>query len=341
MTCSTNRNPIPPCPEGFIEKTNKYHEQCCYVSKNKTNLKELIIFNLNTLISHHRSSKEPFKVNAYKKALDKIKLIDVVNSENDIQDIGGEKTKEKLKTIINTKENLPQVQQIINDSQFNILNQLMMIHGIGPVKAQELVNTHNIKSIADLKKNEQLLNDVQKRGLKYHSQILKRIPRDEMVLHDTFLKSILKNFTFNITGSYRRQAVDSGDIDILLTGSENNLKDCKEILLKSKYLLADGIFADGEHKIMAMCRLKKFKVARRVDLLYTPLHEYPFALLYFTGNQQFNISMRAHALSLGYTLNEQGLFHNNSKNRVEHIFTNEKDIFDFLNFPFVEPQKRM
>lgn len=348
MTCSTNRNPKPPCPEGFIQKTNIKQEECCYkATKNKQNemppinLKELIIFNLNTLISHHRSTKEPFKVNAYRKALDKIKLLDEIKDENDIKDIGGDKTKDKLKQLIDSKQNLPQVEEIIKNSSFTLVNELMEIHGIGPVAAHELVNTHGIKSIKDLKNNEHLLNDVQKKGLKYVAHIKKRIPREELLLHDEFLKNNLKGITYNITGSYRREAKDSGDIDVLLTGPENNLKACKEILLKSKYLLKDGIFADGEHKLMGMCRLKNTKVARRIDILFSPLNEYPFALLYFTGNSQFNINMRAHALTLGLSLNEQGLFFNDSKKPVEHEFNTEKDIFEYLQLTYVEPNKRI
>jgi DNA polymerase/3'-5' exonuclease PolX len=347
MSCSTNKNPTPPCPDGFTQKTNKKQEECCYKSTKKEqkethiNIKELIIFNLNTLISHHRNMKEPFKANAYRKALDRIKLLEEIKDEDDIKDIGGDKTKDKLKQIINSKQNLQQVQEIIKNSTFTIVNELMEIHGIGPVAANELVNTHGIKSITDMKKNQHLLNDVQKKGLKYATQIKKRIPREELLLHDEFLKVNLKGIIFNITGSYRREAMDSGDIDVLLTGPQNNLKYCKDLLLKSKYMLKDGIFADGEHKLMGMCRLKNTKVARRIDMLFTPLNEYPFALLYFTGNSQFNINMRAHALTLGLSLNEQGLFFNDSKKHVDHEFNTEKDIFDYLQLSYVEPNKRI
>ena len=48
-------------------------------------------------------------------------------------------------------------------------------------------------------------------------------------------------------------------------------------------------------------------MARRIDLLYSPPKEYAFAILYFTGSQEFNTVMRQHALDMGYTLNEHGI----------------------------------
>ena len=52
------------------------------------------------------------------------------------------------------------------------------VYGIGPKKAEELVKKHNITTIAELRaRQDELLNDVQKKGLKYYEDILKRIPR--------------------------------------------------------------------------------------------------------------------------------------------------------------------
>ena len=46
---------------------------------------------------------------------------------------------------------------------------------------------------------------------------------------------------------------------------------------------------------------------RRLDLRLVPLEQLPCALLYFTGSNVFNQGMRAHALQLGFTLNEYAL----------------------------------
>ena len=89
-----------------------------------------------------------------------------------------------------------------------------------------------------------------------------------------------------------------------------------------------------------MCKLPNEKHFRRIDLMYSPPHEFPFALLYFTGNFQFNIDMRAYAASIGYVLNEHGLFDKESNQSILTANT-EEDIFTFLNHEYIEPKNRL
>ena len=83
---------------------------------------------------------------------------------------------------------------------------------------------------------------------------------------------------------------------------------------------------------------------RRIDSLYTPKDEYPFALLYFTGSKIFNTVMRARALSMNYSLNEHGIYKMDGKkkgDKVQHHFATEKDIFQFLHMEYKEPHQRI
>ena len=48
-------------------------------------------------------------------------------------------------------------------------------------------------------------------------------------------------------------------------------------------------------------------INRHLDIIETTPGEWPFAVLYFTGSGGFNIKMRRHALSMGYTMNEYSL----------------------------------
>jgi DNA polymerase/3'-5' exonuclease PolX len=290
-------------------------------------------------MNFHKINKETFKMNAYKKTHSALQQKKSILTIDDIKEIGGAKIQEKMKYIIENNKNLNEVEDILQNDNVKSINILMEIHGIGPIKANELVTKYNIHTIKDLKDNNNLLNDIQNKGLKYHSDILKKIKRTEMVEHEIFLKQHIHS-DFTITGSYRRELDESGDIDILITGEENNLKIHIDKLIHEKYILKDGIFAYGEHKFMGMCKLKGCKLARRLDILFTPKHEYPFALLYFTGNYNFNINMRLHALSLGYSLNEQGLLDNKLKNKIQSTFESEMDIFEFLNYDYVSPKNR-
>lgn len=300
------------------------------------NYHEIIKFNLSTLYSKYKG-KDVFKARAYKKALDNLPFD--IYSEEDIQNIGGGKINDKIKYIIKTNKNLDEVDETIVDPEFEVINILMTIHGIGPSKAKELYKKHEITSIDKLRENEHLLNEVQKKGLKYLEYTQKRIPRKEMIKHDKYLQEHIEQ-QYKITGSYMRNESSSGDIDVLITGQVNNLKTIVDKLIDKKYIILDGILAYGEVKFMGICKLPKYANFRRIDILYTPPKEYPFAELYFTGNYKFNTEMRKHALTLGYSLNEQGLSDVKTGNLIEHEFITEKDIFTFLNYEYILPENR-
>ena len=218
------------------------------------------------------------------------------------------------------------------------------VYGIGPKKARELVDTHKVVTIEELReRQDELLNDKQKLGLKYYDDILKRIPRKEIdeyqeALNTEFMdvkKDIKGDSTFQIVGSYRRGAADSGDIDLIITNSENN----REIFVKFiDRLVEKGIVVDllsrGNIKSLAVSRLPG-KANRRIDFLYATPEEYPFSLLYFTGSMAFNTIMRQRTLERGYTLNEHSFHKMDGKKKgakLDKVFTTEKDIFRFLGY---------
>ena len=86
--------------------------------------------------------------------------------------------------------------------------------------------------------------------------------------------------------------------------------------------------------------MKGYLTFRRIDIMITKPAEYPFAILYFTGSKDFNTLMRQHALDKGYSMNEYSLKHVSDKSVVDHEFKVEKDIFDYLEYSYVEPWQR-
>ena len=141
-----------------------------------------------------------------------------------------------------------------------------------------------------------------------------------------------------IAGSYRRRQKDSGDIDVLLKGTPSLYKRFITHLEKHGYLFET--LAKGTKKYNGMCKLSSCLTFRRIDIMITKPSEYPFAILYFTGSKDFNTLMRQHALDLGYSMNEYSLKHIDTKKPVDHTFTTEKDIFDYLNYDYVDPWLR-
>ena len=76
------------------------------------------------------------------------------------------------------------------------------------------------------------MNDVQKKGLKYYEDILKRIPRLEIEHYKTKFGRINDKIPtgthFEIVGSYRRGADNSGDIDVIITSTYSLLPPATE-----------------------------------------------------------------------------------------------------------------
>jgi len=243
--------------------------------------------------------------------------------------------------------------QIIEREKNNPVNILSDIYGIGPKKAQELVE-QGIKTIAELRINQdKLLNETQKVGLKYYEDILKRIPRQEIEEYNKLLKGIftnnLKKASYEIVGSYRRGAENSGDIDVIITSdSSQDFITFIDILINQKIIIE--VLSRGPSKCLVITRISPSSIARRVDFLNTTKEEYPFSILYFTGSKIFNTIMRNQALTMGLTMNEHGLYKMENKNKgkerkekgekVEHHFQSEQDIFKYLNMEYREPCER-
>jgi DNA ligase (NAD+) len=231
--------------------------------------------------------------------------------------------------------------QILEKEKANPVNILSDVYGIGPKKADELVR-QGITTISELRKRQtECLNDTQRIGLAYYEDILKRIPRKEIETYEKVFASLLnkvQSMKFEVVGSYRRGAMDSGDIDVILTSKNSkDYRDFIDRLIENKIIVE--VLSRGSMKCLVICRLGVQFTARRVDFLYTTEDEYPFSILYFTGSKIFNTVMRGRAVQLGYSLNEHGLTKGGEK--VQCVFKTEKDIFDFLSMDYKLPHERV
>ena len=321
--------------------------------------KDKIISELTIILDKEKQSGNSFKIRAYQKVLPELKNLEAIHNLQDIEGIQGigKGIKDRIKEIIETGE-LQSAEKIKNDPKIKIIEDFMKIYGVGPVKANELYETNGMKSIEQIKtEGEKYLNEKQKIGLKHYEDLKERIPRSEMKIHEKVIKKFVArinpNLIATIVGSYRRENPDSGDIDVLISYKEG-FKDVEEafkniikLMKESNYII--DILATGSKKCLAISSLnevekgkKKYTVVRRLDLLLTKPEEYPYALLYFTGSDKFNIEMRKKALQLGYSLNEHTLKFLNSnknKNKIPDMET-EEDVFKFLDMSYLEPNKR-
>jgi NAD-dependent DNA ligase/DNA polymerase/3'-5' exonuclease PolX len=308
--------------------------------------------------AYTKGASELLKVEEHITSADQLKKMNIPNIGKTII----EKFKEYLST--GTLEALEKEKQ-------NPINIFTEIYGIGPKKAEELIEK-KITTIEELEERQNeiqenkhtLLNDKQKIGLKYYRPLLKRIPRSEIekyysILNKLFIETIQdkiqetqqkikkEDYKFEIVGSYRRGKPDSGDIDVIITSKLNDKSIFDKYLtkLKTKKILIE-ILSKGDIKSLTIGKLpSESSIPRRLDFLYSPPDEYPFAVLYFTGSKEFNTAMRQHALSQGLTLNEHGFHSMNGESKGDKItspkFTDEKDIFSYLNMEYKEPDRRI
>jgi DNA ligase (NAD+) len=292
---------------------------------------------------------EPFRSRAYQKAQETIMGYpgDISNVEQLNGKPGiGPTILEKLNEYVNTG-----TLKILEREKNNPINILGEIYGVGPKKANELVDK-GIATIEQLRQRQhEVLNEIQKVGLKYYEDILQRIPRSEV---QEYKKIFDKGFEkvanasaseshMEIVGSYRRGAQSSGDIDVIITSPLPKVfVDFIDELIKENIILE--LLSRGPTKCLVIAKLPSSNVARRIDFLYTSPEEFPFSILYFTGSKIFNTVMRHEALQKGLTMNEHGLYKMDGKKKgekVDAVFKNEKDIFDYLGLVYKTPVERV
>ena len=308
-------------------------------------MNDTLITKLKEMRDVEKAAKQPFKVRAYNIVIKQLEGYEPhIFNMKDVDDAKftgiGDGIRKKLEEIFGTG-----TIKLVEDKRalMQAVRDLSTVHGIGATKANELVKKHGIMTVETLKDHKDLLNDVQLKGLKYHADIQKRIPRAEMDKHNAYLTKHI-NTDFEIAGSYRRGLPDSGDIDIIMRECDTSSVSCYEEAIRkltaSKYIVE--VLAYGDHKFMGICKLPRHKTFRRIDIMIMDQKRYPFALLYFTGSQDHNIWMRYAALGQGYSLNEYGFSKPKSKKVIDMSDTikTERDIYKFLKLTYIEPTAR-
>jgi len=319
-----------------------------------SDIKAKIIDALGALLKRETLNKAFFKVKAYKKVIEELKISALpITKIEDIDGIPGvgEKIRKKVEEILATG-GLAAAEKAKEDLSLNAVEILTGVYGIGAVKAKELIGL-GIKTIGQLReavaKDPKVLNEKQKIGMQYYEDILKRIPRTEMRHHEKLLLGeLLEGMNGTVVGSYRRGAKDSGDIDVLITMEDKTPKQRAAAFheyvdkLKAKGYMSE-VLSEGDQKCLSIVKLGPMETSRRLDLLLLPTVQFPFALLYFTGSGDFNVAFRKHALSLGYTLNEHEM-KLTGKAGVEAkpvpALKHEAEIFAFLGLKYKEPAQR-
>ena len=156
---------------------------------------------------------------------------------------------------------------VLEKEKTNPVNILTDVYGIGPKNA-ELFVKQGITSIEDVEKTKDKLNDKQLIGLKYYNDILKRIPRSEILQYQKLFDKVFDKVKesddakFEIVGSFRRGAETSGDIDIIVN-DEKTFNNFIQSLIDKNILVE--MLTDGKVKKLTIARLNEDATPRRID----------------------------------------------------------------------------
>ncbi|GJE98665.1 hypothetical protein PsYK624_149000 [Phanerochaete sordida] len=280
-------------------------------------------------------------------------------------DGAGEKTRDKMMEIIKTGR-LRRLQFEMT-AELSVMKLFQGIHDVGHITALKW-HSAGCRTLDDLRqrKNGIKLTDNQELGLKYYDDLNSRIPRQEAAEIFEKIKDIAygidKKLELQLVGSYRRGKADVGDIDILITRPTDDRRTHRGLVQRLVNLCQmHGVIVDHldipynwwaqDLSYHGLCQLHEGSPVRRLDFLATPYASRGAALLYFTGDDIFNRSMRGKAKSMGGLLNQRGLYdkvvrspENPAVILNEGILVaseTEEEIFKKLGVPWQEPHERV
>lgn len=297
-------------------------------------------------VAYELKKKNRFRIIAYKNAADFIKnypkpLEEIWQKDKkELDNVPGigEAILKKLDYLFTHHKNPPKVQKLFNtiDPAIFVLTE---IEGIGPKTAQKLVKEIKFpknklkiikKLIKYLEKNNKtiLLNNA-----KTYIGEVDRLPYDiaNKIATDIidYLKKKFPKYEIIALGSLRRKLPTIGDIDISVCASQS--KDIIEYFVN--YPQSYGTFDRGSKKASI-----KLKDNIRVDLTVQPKESWGSHLQAFTGSKKHNIELRRLALKKGLSISEYGI--KDLKTGKLHQFTNEQDLYRFLDYPYPKPENR-
>jgi len=242
-----------------------------------------------------------------------------------------------------------------------VLQTFMGVYGAGFAKASEWVS-QGYKTLSELLEKAELTEN-QRIGIEHYEDFNSRVPRAEVEKHGNVVRKTLQEIDPTVEvivgGSYRRGAKDSGDIDCIITRPDTTSTHLHVVvisqlvpkLVKAGFLVASLATTnkdDGSKWHGASC-LPNSSTWRRIDLLLVPSDEMGAALIYFTGNDIFNRSMRLLASTKGMRLNQRGLYKDCLRGKGREKISegtlvegkDEKKIFEALGVPWRPPEHRI
>ncbi len=237
----------------------------------------------------------------------------------------------------------------VNPSVFPLLE----IPGLGPKKAEKLVETLKIKDpekvfdelekavksgqVASIptfgeKSAQDILEGLErfKRGSIKEKRMV--LPQADMIANeiiDYLYQKLGKKVRIDKLGSLRRQVTTIGDVDLAIASYD--FESAIEAFVN--YPKKVGLVERGPTGASIL-----LASGRQADLRLAKPTEYGAMLQYFTGSKYHNIRLRDFALRRKLSLNEYGI--KDLETGKLHVFKDEESFYKFLDLEFVPPELR-
>ncbi len=350
-----------------------------------------IINVLETVKSYYAKERNSIHVNAYERAIYQLKKWShPIKKGSDVAHLEGigKGMIQKIDTILATGT-LPIIQEkglsdgndlgygLGNRTKKSLSNEypISQVLGFSLKSATELEKQYGIRSVIELEEivkngsTDIKLSRIQRMGLRYHSDLQEKIPREEITQIGNQIKDILslEGVMVLLAGSYPSGLKkESKDIDILLVISDSSKLKLKsyleDIVEKLEKKIPLETITIGANKFLGLVKLANNKENkwRHLDMRLADMRSFPYAWLYYSSGVIFNKMIREKLKKKGYKLNEWGLFRddvrvplegeksldelenliNNNKKLLEYAAKIEKEIFKLAQLEYKTVQER-
>ncbi|QPG99571.1 hypothetical protein C2857_002112 [Epichloe festucae Fl1] len=327
---------------------------------------------LQSMADYYDRVSDHWRTMGYRKAITTLKRHDSkITTEEEAFKLPhiGRRIAQKIEEIVTTNE-LRRLKYAEEEPTDSALQLFLKIYGVGTKQAQQWLSK-GYRTLDDVKTKAKL-NPSQRIGVDHLDDLNTRIPRREVEALGAYVEKAAAKVDplvkLIIGGSYRRGSPSSNDIDLIVTKTNtDSVSQLRPFLTELTRVLTDDGFltarlasfhsrADGS-KFHGCCVLPRTRgindgdhrpVWRRIDFLLVPETEMGGALIYFTGNDIFNRSMRLLASKKGMRLNQRGLYINVLRGAAREKVTMgqlvegrcERRIFEILGVKWREPRER-
>lgn len=172
--------------------------------------------------------------------------------------------------------------------------------------------------------DKKLITEGQYQDKRYHERKYFEVP--VIVINND-----LKNFKYEICGSWRRRAPYMKDLDVVVfVGDEIKRLELMKII-SAEFSIEYG----GDKRITT-----KWKDVQIDFRICDNIEHWPFMTLFFTGSKKENIRLRKKAKEMNMKLNEYGLYQSLSTSGFYHNLETEQEIYEALNEKYKPPWQR-